>query len=65
MSGNSPCNGCERRLCGCHAQCPDYGEWKKEQDRERDARNERSRTTPEWPRGVLRFVWREWKGKRR
>lgn len=32
MSAPSPCKGCTKRYIKCHAECPDYAEWRKEKD---------------------------------
>lgn len=66
MAQQSPCHkDCEKRRIGCHAQCQEYKEWKQKQDEIRDARNEQNRTTPTWPRNVLRYVWRQQRWSRR
>lgn len=65
MAKDSPCNGCKIREPGCHAECTAYKGWKQEQDELRDARNERNRSTPTWPRNVLRYVWRQQRWSRR
>ncbi len=30
-----PCYKCEKRRCGCHAECKEYGEWAAEREHQR------------------------------
>jgi len=37
MKNKSPCYNCKKRVVGCHSNCSDYQEWKKQNDkRKRD-----------------------------
>ena len=65
MKRKAPCRDCEIRLIGCHAYCEQYKEWKMEQDERNRAREERQRATPDWPRGVVKWIWREMRWSRR
>ena len=51
---NCPCNGCERRIVGCHGLCNEYKDWKKDYE----AGKEKPKETPEFPRSVLRYLWK-------
>lgn len=61
--GNAPCRGCEARVPGCHGLCPEYKEWRREQDQRIERRQKENRATPAWPRNVLKYIWREMKGR--
>lgn len=52
---NCPCNGCDRRLVGCHGLCKDYQSWKEAYE----AGKEKPHETPEFPRSVLRYLWKK------
>lgn len=65
MRRNVPCNGCEMRHVGCHALCKEYKEFEKRMTVMREEQSERRRSTPDWPRGVVKYIWRELRWSRR
>lgn len=55
-----PCNGCDRRLVGCHTLCREYQQWRKGFEAEKAARREE---TPEMSRSMKRHIWRKMLGR--
>lgn len=51
----APCNGCDRRLVGCHGLCPEYKAWKTEREKQKEAQREE---TPELSRSMKKHIWR-------
>lgn len=53
-----PCHLCEHRTITCHGFCEDYKEWKAENDERLKKREERRKSTPNMPKAMLEYIWR-------
>ena len=55
----APCNGCDRRLVGCHSVCPEYQKWKTEWQKMKDSRPKK----PEFSRSMKKMLRRRMLGR--
>ena len=55
-----PCKGCDNRLVGCHALCPEYKNWKENYER---IKAENTPQAHELSRSMKKHIWRMMLGR--
>ena len=56
----SPCLGCEKKVLGCHSDCVEYNEFKKQNDADREMIREKKRLN-----GLVTFSSLSYSSRRR
>ena len=61
----SPCMGCETRTPpDCHTTCEKYKAFRKEKDKELEAKEKARSSTPSIPRGIVKQIYKEMKSRK-
>jgi hypothetical protein len=59
-----PCRGCTERILLCHGRCDRYQKWKAEYETAKQ-NFESANIRPDFPKGMLRYVYQRMKEGRR
>ncbi len=56
----APCQGCDKRLIGCHSVCQVYHAWRAEYEKAKAAKH---KETSSLSRSMQRHIWRKMMGR--